>query len=243
MRTASILILLFAIGAPGLHAQAAADSVPAADAASAVDPALAVPVGGLPVSLRVGLAWGVRTDPCVACADPQNLSSFSGHLGISKPISGGLGIGLEASVWQRGHPNPLAVATPGEGEGEGEAEAPAGAAADTIPALVNRLANLSVAFSYQVRYLYLRAGVGAALGWSDVAEDDGEGNITVARASGAGVGYTVGGGLVLPLAGPVGIAFFANWNAGSYDLNSTSAVVARGARHEYLEMGVGLSVR
>ncbi|MGY8799434.1 MAG: hypothetical protein ACKVG4_11715 [Longimicrobiales bacterium] len=38
-------------------------------------------------------------------------------------------------------------------------------------------------------------------------------------------------------------AIFANYNAGTYDLVSAEGVLQRDARHEYLEMGFGLTIR
>ena len=222
----STLCLLLAVPAV---AQEAPDSL-----ASPSEEVVASEGGGLPVALTLGLGWGVRTDPCVACADPENIDSFSAHLGLHKPLGGGLGVGLDVSVWQRGHPAPEGSVVVGAETTDAEAGP---------PSLTNRLMNISVSFSYRVRYLYLRAGVGPALGSSDVAESDGNDGFLINTASGGGVGYSVGGGVTLPVAGPIGLAFYANWNSGSYDLNLPTTVLARGAKHQYLEMGVGLSVR
>lgn len=227
MRTRPILLALAVLLAPAAALAQAPDSVAPADSA-----ALQAAASGFPVPLTLGLAWGIRTDNCVSCAEPENLSSFSVHLGVTKPLLGGLGVGLDVSVWRRGHPAPEGATVPGE---EVDPLAP--------PKLTNMLANASVTFSYRVRYLWVRAGVGPALAWTDVVETEGTGGGTIVTASGKGVGYTVGGGLSLPLAGPIHLAFYANWNAGSYDLSGPNAVLARGASHEYLELGMGIALR
>lgn len=196
----------------------------------------AASASGPPVSIVLGIGWGMRQDDCIGCAEAQNTDSFSGHLALTKPLVAGLGVGLDASVWQRGHPAPAGATRPGDGSGA------AGDGADS-PRLTNRLANLSVVFSYQAGYLYLRGGVGGALGWADLVEDDGNGGAVIATASGKGVGFTAGGGLLLPVAGNLGLAFYANWNYGKYDLTSPTAVVARDATHDYLELGVGIAFR
>jgi opacity protein-like surface antigen len=174
------------------------------------------------------MGWGIRTDPCTACASPENTSSFTAHLAVAKPLHRGLGVGVDVSVWRRSHPGPFGADT---------------ALVDQPSTLVNMLVNASVTFSYEVSYLWVRGGVGPALSRTDVLEDDGSGTEIKAGASGMGVGYTLGAGVRMPLAGPISLAFFANWNAGGYDLSTARAVVARGAKHEYLELGMGIALR
>ena len=55
--------------------------------------------------------------------------------------------------------------------------------------------------------------------------------------------YSLGGGVTLPLASMVSLAFFGNWNVGTYDLASPEGVLERDSRHEYLELGFGLTIR
>lgn len=215
-----------------------APPVPAvADSATAASPAMAAAQASAPpVGIVLGIGWGMRQDDCIGCAEAANTDSFSGHLSITRPLLAGVGVGLDASVWQRGHPAPAGAVRPDDGGGD------AGDGADP-PGLTNRLANLSVVFSYQAGVLYLRGGVGGAFGWADMVEDDGNGGGIIATASGKGVGFTAGGGLLLPVAGKLGLAFYANWNYGTYDLTSPTAVVARDVTHEYLELGVGIAFR
>jgi hypothetical protein len=176
----------------------------------------------------LGLGFGHRSDPCSTCTSPENTDSFTGHLALAKPLGRGLGVGLDVSVWRRGHPGPVG---PADSTG-----------APTATTLTNTLGNASVVFSWQIWHAWVRAGGGLALGRQDMA--NGSGSATaITTASGMGVGYTVGAGISLPVAAPLSLAFFANWNAGSYDLVSPVAVVERGAQHRYLEMGVGLTLR
>ncbi|HIF22650.1 MAG TPA: hypothetical protein EYQ27_12285 [Gemmatimonadetes bacterium] len=91
--------------------------------------------------------------------------------------------------------------------------------------------------------LFLRAGGGFARAHQDIEGVDESGDATVVRASGKGIGYSFGGGITLPLASSVSLALFGNYNVGSYDLNSPLGVVQRGVEHEYLEPGVGLTIR
>ena len=107
----------------------------------------------------------------------------------------------------------------------------------------NRLGNASLSLSWQVWRLFLRAGGGFAWGHQDIEGVDESGDATVVRASGKGISYSFGGGLTRPLASSVSLALFGNYNVGSYDLNSPLGVVQRGVEHEYLELGVGLTIR
>lgn len=184
------------------------------------------PAAGLPIFLTVGLGYGQRFDPCAQCASPQNLDSFTGHLSLGKYVMPGLGIGVEASAWRRGHPGlPMAADSAGAG--------------GTPTTLVNQLANASVALSYETWHVFVHAGVGIAMGQQDVQDTEG----SIAAAKGMGVGYTFGGGATLPLASMVSLAVFANWNVGSYDLATPTQVLERGVRHEFVELGFGLTTR
>lgn len=233
---AGLLVGLLCLPA-GLKGQAGGGTDPVGDS---IAPASVVGSGveattpsGPPVGIILGLGWGMRSDDCTGCGDPENLSSFGVHLSLTKPLVAGLGVGLDISGWQRGHPAPAGATRPDE-----EPDPTA------LPSLTNRLGNASVVFSYRTGPLYLRGGVGVALAWADVVEDDGgTGPGVIRTASGKGVGFTGGGGLLLPLSGNLGLAFYANWNYGRYDLTSPTTVVARDAAHEVLELGVGVAFR
>jgi hypothetical protein len=140
-------------------------------------------------------------------------------------MGNGLGVGMDASVWRRGHPGVPAAA---DSLGAGRATK-----------LVNQLGNASLTFSVQRWQIFARAGIGLALGQQDL--QDVAGNVTT--ATGMGIGYSLGGGITLPLASLVSLAFFGNWNVGSYDLTTPTAVIERGVRHEYVELGFGLTIR
>jgi len=211
-------LLLAPTGAVAQDSIPPADSVPEAPAATA-----------LPIFLTLGLGYGQRSDPCSHCTSPENTDSFTGHLSVGRYLVGGLGVGIDASVWRRGHPGPLADADS------------AGVKAPTT--LSNTLGNASLTFSYQLWHLFVRAGGGLSWGGQDLVETDAEGSPTVVRASGMGIGYSVGGGLTVPLASMASIAFFGNWNVGRYDMVSPTAVLERNAEHRYLELGMGISLR
>lgn len=228
-RRGSLVLCVAATSAGAVTAQDVVqpgDSAPPMpDSASALAPAPASG-GGLPVLLTVALGYGQRLDGCVACVAPENTTSFTGHVALAKPLAGSLAIGLEGSVWRRGHPGP-----PG---------APDSLGVPVPTTLSNTLGNASLVFSYQLWRVFVRAGGGVAWGSQDLAAEEAP---SIERASGMGLGYTVGAGVTLPLAGPVSLAFFGNWNAGFYDLASPTRVVARGAEHSYYEVGVGLTLR
>ncbi|MEZ4416884.1 MAG: hypothetical protein R3E10_14130 [Gemmatimonadota bacterium] len=226
MKTSALPAVITAVGlsalggpaAPRLSAQEAADSVSA--------PA---PTPKLPFFVTLGLGYGQRSDPCAFCTSPDNTDSFTAHLSLGKYVGNGFGVGLDASVWQRSHPGPIV-------QGEADAEPAA-------TPLVNRLANLSVALSWQTWHVFVRGGAGVALG-SQGMEDNAVGQeATVITASGKGIGYTVGGGLTLPVHSLVSLALFANLNSGTYDLTTLHGVLQRDAEHRYLEVGFGVSMR
>ncbi|RMH18352.1 MAG: hypothetical protein D6701_06465 [Gemmatimonadetes bacterium] len=60
-------------------------------------------------------------------------------------------------------------------------------------------------------------------------------------ATGVGVGYTVGAGVLLPFAGPISITVFSNWNAGWYDLSADGFTLAADTSHRFFEVGIGLA--
>ncbi len=132
---------------------------------------------------------------------------------------------MDASVWRRAHPG-----LPGAVDSLG---------APTPTSLLNQLGNVSMSLSLKVWHVFARAGVGLAMGWQDIQDPGGD----VATASGLGIGYSMGGGATLPLASLVSVVVFANWNVGSYDLNTPLAVIERGVKHKYVELGFGLTLR
>ena len=225
-RLCFVAALAMGVGAPQVRAQAP-DSV-AADSSATVEVA---PAPGLPIFLTLGLGYGQRSDPCAFCTSPENTESFTAHLSLGKLLPHGLGVGLDASVWQRGHPGPLVADSTG---GEGGL---------TAASLTNRLANLSLVFSYQTWHVFVRGGAGIAMGWQDIEESDPEGAASIVTASGKGIGFTAGGGITIPVHALVSVAVFANWNRGTYDLTSPRGVLQRGAQHEYVEVGFGISLR
>jgi hypothetical protein len=183
----------------------------------------------LPFFLSVGAGFGQRSDPCAHCTSPENTDSFTGHVSLGKRLGYGFAIGVDASVWSRAHPGPqLAADSTG---------------AVSTASLTNMLGNASASLSYQVWNLFIRGGGGLAWGSQDFESVDGTGDPTVVRASGKGIGYSVGAGIKLPLASMVSMLLFANYNVGTYDLVSVEGVLQRDARHEYLEVGFGLTIR
>ncbi len=213
---------------PAATSGAPADSLQVADSVQpmAVEPESS---GGIPIFFTVGAGYGQRRDPCAYCASPQNTESFTGHFSIGKSFAYGLGLGVDASVWQKGHPGP---------EIAGDSTTAA------VPtSLSNRLGNASLTLSWQVWRLFVRGGGGFAWGHQDIAGLDEEGEATIERASGKGIGYSFGGGITLPLASAISLVIFGNYNVGTYDLSSPSGVVERGVTHEYLELGFGLTIR
>lgn len=196
---------------------------PAADTAAATVESPST--RGLPLFLTVGIGYGQRFDSRSQCSNPQNIQSFTGHVSIGKYLTRELGIGVDASVWRRGHPG-----APG---------APDSLGVPTPTTLVNQLGNVSLSLSLEAWHIFVRAGVGIALGRQDLQDAGG----LVTSATGLGLGYSVGGGATLPLASLVSLAIFANWNAGRYDLITPSEVLDRGATHRYVELGFGLTLR
>ena len=70
-----------------------------------------------------------------------------------------------------------------------------------------------------------------------------EGGPVIEQATGLGIGYSVGGGITLPVASIASIVFFGNYNVGRYDLVAPAGVLQRNAKHRYAEAGIGLTIR
>ena len=187
------------------------------------------PAMGLPVFATLGFGFGSRSDECVLCESPEDNESFSAHLSVGRPLAAGVGVGLEVSVWKRGRPG-----LPGPADESGE---------PTTTPVANTLGNASIAFSYQVWHLYARAGAGLAWASQSLVVPGEDGDPALASWSGKGVGYTVGGGVTVPLHPMMSLAFYANWNLGTYDMSEAQGAVHRDVRHEYVEIGVGVSLR
>lgn len=204
------------------------DSLPAGASGAPAD-SVAPPEPGLPLYAVLGLGFGSRSDACVLCETPQDNKSFTGHLSLGRPLGDGIGIGLDVSIWRKGRPGtPLAADSTG---------------IPVATSLTNMLGNVSVSFSYQFWRLFVRAGGGLAFGSQDLEMTGTTGDILIHTASGWGVGYSAGGGFTVPLASMVSLAFFGNWNVGQYDMVSPQGLTEREAKHQYLELGVGLAVR
>ncbi len=214
-------LLLFAVQLSMGARLDAQDLVP--DSAAEAIPS--TPDSSLPLFLTLGMGYGQRLDRCAYCTSAQNTQSFTGHVSIGKYITRGIGVGVDASVWRRAHPG-----SPGPVDSLGVA---------TPTALVNQLGNVSMSLSFAAWHLFVRGGVGLAMGRQDIQDAGGD----VATASGLGIGYSVGGGATLPLANLVSLVVFSNWNMGSYDLSTPLAVIGRGVKHKYIEFGFGLTLR
>ncbi len=184
---------------------------------------------GLPIFATLGFAFGQRRDACALCPSPEDNESFAAHLSLGKYLAYGIGVGVDGSVWRRNRPA-------GSGVSAGpDIEGPA--------ALTNTLGNASLVFSVQRWHVFVRGGGGIAWGRQDTLSDDVEGETGVVTMSGMGVGYTVGAGLTLPLHPMISLAFFGNYNVGLYDLSSPEGSIFRDAKHEVVELGIGLSLR
>jgi len=217
--------------APAARAQATAGSTAprsAVDSTNAASPPEPADIT-LPIFATLGIGYGLRSDPCAHCPSPDDTDSFTGQLSVGKRLGHGFGVGVGVSVWRRTHPGP-----PGAADSTG---------VPTPTKLSNMLGNASLIFSYQIWHVFVRAGGGLAWGRQDLVDPDPDASAPILTASGVGIGYTAGGGFTLPLAPPISLAFFANYNAGSYDLTTPVRVIERGATHRYLEMGVGVTLR
>jgi hypothetical protein len=182
-----------------------------------------------PVYAVLGLGYGMRRDGCVLCESPEEDRSFSAYLGVVRPLWKGLGVGLDVNVWRRGRPG-----TPGPLDGEGVPEP---------TSLANMLGNISISFSYDFWHLFVRAGAGMAFGSQDLEMENPEGDIIVHTASGWGPGFSAGAGATVPVANMVSLAFYGNLNVGHYDMVSPQGLIERDAKHQYLEVGVGVAMR
>ena len=228
--------LLFVLLVESLAAQATTPVGPPAESvqAVAIEPE---PSGGVPIFLTFGAGYGQRDDPCAHCTSAQNTESLTGHLSIGEKFGSGIGLGVDASVWQKGHPGPVVAGVAEPGDSTGATPVPG------LTSLSNRLGNASVTLSWQVWRLFVRGGGGLSWGHQDIEGVGEEGEAIVERVSGKGIGYTFGGGLTLPLASAVSLVLFGNYNVGTYDLFSPAGVGDRGVKHEYLELGFGLTIR
>ena len=199
------LLLTLALLAPGPSASGQTmEATEPGDSAVAAD-SLAAPAGFQPpVHAVLGLGYGMRSDDCVLCESPDENKSFSGYLGVTRPLWKGLGVGLDVSVWMRGRPG-----TPGPLDGEGVPEP---------TKLSNMLGNLSVSVTYDVWHVFARVGAGLSFGSKDLEMENPQGDIIVHTASGFGPGISAGGGVTIPIASPVSLAIFGNWNMGQYDM-------------------------
>jgi len=217
-------VLCFVAGHPtAASGQENQDSLAAADS-------LEAPVGfAVPVHVVLGFGYGLRNDECILCESPDEDRSFSAHLSIVRPLGYGVGVGIDASVWRKGRPG-----TPGALDPEGVPEP---------TSLANMLGNFSVSFSYDYWNLFVRAGAGMAFGSQDLEMENQEGNVIIHTASGWGPGYSVGGGVTLPVASMVSLAFYANYNVGQYDMVSPQGLTERRVKHQYLELGIGVALR
>lgn len=177
--------------------------------------------------LTVGIAQAVRWGDCPLCAPTEDANSFTGHLRIGRSLTGGLGMGVAISVWRQRRPSLVQPAD----------------TAGITPQLTTTLGNASLSFSYQLWQLYARAGAGLGFGSYDIEEVDEAGAVTLVSATGLGVGYSLGGGLDIPVSGPVAVTMFGNWNVGFYDLNAKGKRLASNTRHDFFEFGLGLSIR
>lgn len=227
-RDLRLLVLVagvLSVASPPLLAQAAPDSAAAGDTLIAAE----IQPPGLPVFLTLGLGFGQRKDGCVLCSSPLDDKSFTGHLSLGRPLGKGIGVGVDVSAWRRGRPG-----TPGPADSTG---------VPVATNLSNMLGNASVTASYQVWHSFVRVGAGFAWGHQDLEELDEAGEPVVVRASGKGIGYSLGGGLMLPVHPMISLAVFGNWNAGRYDLSSVNGVMARDSQHRFYEVGFGLTLR
>ena len=222
--TLATSILLLGVDGAGLSAQ-----VPTDAAADSTQLAEAPVAPGLPIFFTLGLGFGQRQDGCTLCASPLDDQSFTGHVSVGKYLTKGLGLGLDASVWRRGRPG-----TPGAPDSTGVA---------TPTTLSNMLGNASVTLSYEVWHIFARAGGGFAWGSQDLEELNDQDEAVVIRASGKGIGYSLGGGFTIPVHPMIAVAFFGNWNAGQYDLTSINGVAERDAKHQFWEVGFGVTLR
>jgi hypothetical protein len=183
----------------------------------------------MPVTVVLGMGYGQRSDECFLCDSPENNKSFTGYLSVGRPLAHGLGLSLDTSLWIKGRPG-----TPGAVDENG---------VPTPSSLMNILANLSASVFYEFWHFYLRAGAGMAFGSQDLEMSAADGSMAIHTASGFGVGYSAGAGLTIPIASVAHLAVFGNWNVGTYDMVSPQGLTERGARHEYLEVGIGVSAR
>lgn len=185
--------------------------------------------GRPPAFFTIGVGYGLRQDDCVLCVSPEDDQSFTAHVGVGKYLAGGLGVGIDASVWRRTRQRALAAP---------DTTGPAAATS-----LSNMLGNASLSVSYHLWHMFAHVGGGVAWGHQDLEETSESGQTTITRVSGIGVGYTLGSGVTVPVYNAISIAIFGNWNVGYYDMSAPGEVVVRGAQHRFYEVGVGITIQ
>jgi hypothetical protein len=211
------------------RAQTPGDAATAQVDSAAIQVPEVEPAPSLPFFATLGVGWGHRRDGCALCASPLDDASFTGHLSLGRPLGKGFAIGLDATVWMRGRPGtPLAADTTGVA---------------TPTTLATMLGNATVTTSYQLGYVWVKGGAGFAWGHQDLETVPVDEDPVILRAAGKGVGYSLGGGIKLPVHPLISLAFFGNWNVGTYDMSTDNGVVARGSRHAYYELGFGVTLR
>ena len=230
-----VLVTLLGLAAPPLlgaqeNPASVADPTVAETESGGSEVATEAPKSRLPLFLTVGGGYGLRQDACEFCESPLDNKSFTGHASLGKYITDGLAVGVDVSTWKRSRQRARGLVDT--------------TAVDYVEAIAGSLGNASISFSYQVWHVYFRAGGGLAWGSQDLELPNPQtGDVTVSHVSGMGIGYSVGAGIMLPVFSPVSLAFFGNWNVGRYDMSADGAVLARDSEHEYLEVGVGLTLR
>lgn len=228
-RSTSAVLALCLAAVPAMGQSTADTGTVVADSTALEEALAAEPGPSLPLFATLGVGWGSRQDGCSLCASPLDDASFTGHLSLGRPLGRGFAIGTDASVWMRGRPG-----TPQTGDSTG---------VSTPTTLSTMLGNASVTVSYQASYVWAKAGAGFAWGHQDLETAPVGEEPAILRATGKGIGYTLGGGIKVPVHSLVALAFFGNWNVGTYDMSTENGVVARGSRHAYYELGFGVTLR
>jgi hypothetical protein len=226
MTVLRILIAVLMLAPIRLSAQATGASTAAPDSLPPEGGAIDVPTaksGRAGPYLLLGGAYSQRRDGCPFCSGLDDDDNFTGHLRVGRHLGAGFGLGLDASVWRRSRSDVVSDGETTESETQ----------------LQTLLGNLSLSLNYRIWQLYLHAGGGLAYGRVDLPDPANEGG-PLRAASGLGIGYSAGAGIGLPMAGPVSLTLFANWNVGRYDLISQGFTMASDIEHRFLEVGLGL---
>lgn len=183
--------------------------------------------GASSLFFTLGIAHAVRWGDCPLCAAVEDDDSFTAHMRIGRTLTGGLGMGVAFSVWRQRR---ASLVQPADTAG-------------ITPQLTTMLGNASLSLSYQLWQFYAQAGAGLGFGSYDLEEVAESGDVTLVSANGLGVGYSLGGGVDIPVSGAVAVTMFGNWNVGFYDLNAGGERLAPGTRHDFFEFGLGLSIK